>query len=345
MNDQEIENFFSKMQQEKLSSKERSEMREALQLRIKGYQPSLKVYRFASLRIRQFAYVTMAVLLVLGVSVASAAEFSLPGDSLYSLKVSVIEPVREGLSLSLESKAKKEAEFAQKRLAEAAELEAKGKLSLEVKDWLFDQAAERVRGFEDRIAQAGASVDEEQAAELASHLEAALNAQVLLIGNEASSTATSSQAAVERLKISAHEVSKLRVRAEERIANRSPEELKAVSEIQLKHAEKEYQNAERAFKDHPRITGKVAADAIHNLDAAKAILEEGRAGLQSGSYKEAIPKLLEAGRGAQGAQILINAAPDQTESTSTPERGSKGLDERDEVPSELDGSKGLDISL
>ncbi len=69
----------------------------------------------------------LAVLLVWG-GVGAAAQDSLPGDSLYPLKINVMEPARQSLALSSHAKARVAADLAGERLQEAATLAVRGSL-------------------------------------------------------------------------------------------------------------------------------------------------------------------------------------------------------------------------
>lgn len=78
---------------------------------------------------RFYAGALAALLLVLGGTQASlAAEGALPGDILYPIKVAVNEPLALTLSFASERKAELAAEFAARRLDEAARLSATGEL-------------------------------------------------------------------------------------------------------------------------------------------------------------------------------------------------------------------------
>jgi predicted phage tail protein len=82
------------------------------------------------------ASILLALLLATGGGTAYAAEHALPGDTLYPIKVSVNEPVREALILNAENKADWILQRAERRLDEMSELAAAGKLTLPVADKL-----------------------------------------------------------------------------------------------------------------------------------------------------------------------------------------------------------------
>lgn len=88
-------------------------------------------------------YIPIAIVLGLLFSgtASYAAEGSMPGDLLYPVKVGVNEKVGDALALSSESKAKLQAEFAERRLAEATNLAVDNKLTADVRAKLSDDFA------------------------------------------------------------------------------------------------------------------------------------------------------------------------------------------------------------
>jgi len=295
MSEEELHNLFAKMKKEALSPQERTEMREVLRMRINGYVPTYNPNRFVLYFTRfrrEFVYVTALVLVFAGAGVSYAASAALPGDSFYKIKIAVIEPLQESLTFSKEGKAAQEARFAERRLSEVASLAVKGKLNTEVRDWLYTQAAERADAFELKLKEAGSSVDTEKAVELASHLEASLDAHANLIEGEMSSSSQS----VRKLRESVVTVSRVRSVAEHEINNGSDVQVKAVSKKQLQNAERQYNQARSVLGHAKVLSGNIASGTTLNLDSARAALDEGRKDIEAGSYRKAIPKLLEAGR-------------------------------------------------
>jgi hypothetical protein len=81
--------------------------------------------------LRRPASIALTAVLVLTLSssgIAYAAEGALPGDTLYPIKVAVVEPVRLALAASPEASAALQMKFAERRVDEAATLASKGKL-------------------------------------------------------------------------------------------------------------------------------------------------------------------------------------------------------------------------
>jgi hypothetical protein len=73
--------------------------------------------------------VAALILMLAGGGVAFAAEATLPGDTLYPVKVELTEPLRDSLAFSASTKAYLEELKIQRRLKEAAKLAAEGRLT------------------------------------------------------------------------------------------------------------------------------------------------------------------------------------------------------------------------
>ena len=103
------------------------------------------VFSFQFVRARALA--AMAVLVVfVGSSTAYAAQGTLPGDLLYPVKIHITEPVEVALAKTPEARANVEAGLAKRRVAEAQQLEADGRLDIVVSEEIeknFDKHAAR----------------------------------------------------------------------------------------------------------------------------------------------------------------------------------------------------------
>lgn len=86
-----------------------------------------------------FAATLVAILTVSTAGTAYAANNALPGDFLYPIKVHVHEKLRTHLSFSTESKAKWETKRAKRRMQEAQQLQAEGKLTTDISSELSAQ--------------------------------------------------------------------------------------------------------------------------------------------------------------------------------------------------------------
>lgn len=114
----------------------------------KGFQKAASAW-FSYVKKRQFVPALMTAIVFLFTGGASVlAEQSLPGDSLYAIKVNVNEPIREFTTVGGEAKAKLAVETTERRLQEATVLSAQGKLDESNKQILqaqFTRNASQVR--------------------------------------------------------------------------------------------------------------------------------------------------------------------------------------------------------
>jgi hypothetical protein len=135
MNESNFENLITKAGETPgLSGAERAQMHAALRVHIARNplrsMPSPYQRLFVALRRPAFALVALVLMLgAAGGGVAYAAEGSLPGDALYSVKVALVEPVQTALIFSPSAKAGWQMTLAERRINEAATLANQGRLS------------------------------------------------------------------------------------------------------------------------------------------------------------------------------------------------------------------------
>lgn len=92
------------------------------------YAPARSGWLFVHKRIMYVGAAALAVI-ISGTSVAYASLGSVPGDSLYPVKVSVVEPALDLLAFTPEKKAERQADKAIRRLSEAEKLTLDGQLT------------------------------------------------------------------------------------------------------------------------------------------------------------------------------------------------------------------------
>ncbi len=136
------------------------------------------------IRRRQFvpALVASCILLFFGTT-SMLAEESLPGDSLYSFKVSINESVRDLTAVSDEAKAKLAVEMTSRRLQEAAVLSAQGKLDEKSKKILQDKFAKKADEVKNRVASLVSKNNLNAAQEVVVDFESALQAHELILAS------------------------------------------------------------------------------------------------------------------------------------------------------------------
>ncbi|MFM2383986.1 MAG: hypothetical protein RIQ72_558 [Candidatus Parcubacteria bacterium] len=133
---------------------------------------------------RQFvpALVASFVLLFFGTT-SMLAEEALPGDSLYSFKVSVNESVRDLTAVTDEAKAKLAVEMSSRRLEEAAVLSAQGKLDEKSKKILQDQFVKKADEVKNRVASLVSKNNLSAAQEVVVDFESALQTHELILAS------------------------------------------------------------------------------------------------------------------------------------------------------------------
>lgn len=121
-----------------------------------------------------FIAIALIIAAALGGGAATAAQGSLPGDALWGFKVNVNERVETALSFSEEAKANADLRAIEARLKEAAELNAKGRLSADVRAQIEDNFDARVESVESHIERLQAQGDFAAAADVAARFQATI---------------------------------------------------------------------------------------------------------------------------------------------------------------------------
>jgi hypothetical protein len=116
------------------------------------------------------------VILVSGTGVSYAAEDSLPGQPLYAVKVSVVEPIQGALITQPVAKAQWENTLASRRLDEASKLAAQNNLGTTTQEYLAQAANEHIALAQADASQLSASGNIDGALTVQSDLEAKLSA-------------------------------------------------------------------------------------------------------------------------------------------------------------------------
>lgn len=100
--------------------------------------------------VSNIGYITAAAFVVclVGVNTLFAVEKSLPGDSLYSLKVDVIEPLKYTMAIGPVAKANVEVDNVVNRLKEAEALESQGRLSTSSGEDLVSRLETHAKSFD-----------------------------------------------------------------------------------------------------------------------------------------------------------------------------------------------------
>ena len=135
--DNNMEHFTKKLNKgftsTRLTSGERTSMRARVLAHMEAHPAESKspyfFYSFQFTSTARYALAGFLVLVLTGASTTSAAQGALPGDLLYPIKISVNERVELAFATTQGEKAQVEVRLAERRVAEAQELEAEGRLN------------------------------------------------------------------------------------------------------------------------------------------------------------------------------------------------------------------------
>ncbi len=254
-------------------------------------------------------FIILALLLG-GGGVSLEAQKAVPGDALYSWKTHVNESVGGALAIGAEAKAEHESAVAEERLKEAEELEAKGDISADAKAELeanFKDFADRIAA---RAAELQADGKADQALDLTSRFETALQAHADILAKLAAKNGSTDNDAASLLSDileKGRDITKARVEAEAKVSTDVSGDFKASAEGKIGAAQNKIDEVQKFIddkKDELGVTATAAAEA--GLQAAKDALARAK-DLVSTKSGEAFVLAAGAERLAQQAKLLGEA--------------------------------------
>ncbi len=127
------------------------------------------------------AFTALAGILVFSVSVASAAEKSLPGEYLYPVKTKITEPMQKILSVGSEQKADLAVKFVNKRLKEFGTISVKKEASPELKKEIQTELSSQIKEAKKEIQKLTEENDTSEAAGAANELQSILSAHSIVL--------------------------------------------------------------------------------------------------------------------------------------------------------------------
>lgn len=319
-----LKGIFQKTHDVRLSAEERTQQRDVLLSHIQsgeriedtpGRIPQQRSFVVYAVNMVTALYkkpmTTLALTLVIAIAAGSgttlAAENSLPGDTLYPVKVNVTENVRSVLAFSNEAEAELAVELAERRIQEAEQLTAEGTLSSEAKTMLELNFDLHNRKLEKNIQELEEQGKADVAARLAAHYEATLNAhdRILVFLTTRENVEAQNFAAKIRTHIAA--AKNLRVEAEEKTGAQTNAQSAAEGRLQATQNKIEQTERFMATKED-KVSAEAKTQAEANVADAKEVMAEGQAALEAGNYNEAFLKFQEAHRIAQESHVSINVS-------------------------------------
>lgn len=257
-------------------------------------------------------YATLAIILTLlaGSGTAFAAENTLPGDSLYGVKVHVNEQVRSALALSSESQADWDAKVAERRLDEVAKLAASGELKADAEAQIqarFEAQTEKIRNHIEDLKEEG---NVEAAANLSTRLQTALelHQEILTkIQSDSGTTKEDIKPLLNNLKDEVKEINKIRLQIEDDVHTSTGTSARSAAEGRMK-ASLHHIDEVRDYLENKNLTA--SSSAMIKLDAAVKVQAEGKAALDAGDYSKAFVLFGTAQSIAQEAKLMAHVQTD-----------------------------------
>lgn len=295
----------------------------------------------------------MPIILIIAVVAAGgvgvAAENSLPGDALHTIKVNVNEELRGALTFSAEGKANWEARRAERRLEEFEELSAKGRITADAAAQIkqnFEEHADRVQS---RVETFEARSDFKAAADVTANFETSLRAHEQVIAR-ITATEAETQSGINavlssvRARISSN--AEARTQAEIRVASGEGPEVEAAARGALVAAENKIAEAQGFIERvKAQLSAQASAEAEAKLQAAANMVVQGKAKLDAKAYGEAFLFFQQAIRFAQEAQMTAQIRVDVSAQVQVGGNVEVGTTSRSESGAGAEGQVEIRIGL
>lgn len=258
-------------------------------------------------------FAIIVIVALAGGGTSLAAENALPGDILYPVKIHVNEEVRAAFALNSEARAQWDAERAERRLDEAAELANEDRISAETRADLEHRFEAHANQAEAEFAEIKAGGKIMAAADLASRFEARLKIHEALFDRleEKSSDKVDVEIGLLKDKVQTEldDVDEARADAEEKIESTDHgAEVKAAAEGKVDAAENVIDSAKSYIENKKEKLGaQTTADAEARLQVAEDLVAQAKAKISAGAYGEAFNLANQAIRVAQEARGLVEA--------------------------------------
>lgn len=249
-----------------------------------------------------------AVLVAFGGGTAAAAENTLPGDWLYSMKVKVNEEVRSALSLTSEAKVAWDARRAERRLEEVEKLSEQGKLTTSTAQMLankFKKFSEKTEARLQKLQDNG-KLSAEQVDRLKENFEVALEAHNTVL--ERAQDREKLKSVVDSLKVQASSTIRQRLNKEQKLVEENTTStLKNVAENRKNAANNKIAEVEKFIENNKdKVGAGNLAEAVKKIGEAKATVAAGDSLFNEGKYAGAIEKYSKAHRQAQEAKKYLS---------------------------------------
>lgn len=255
--------------------------------------------------------IALVIILLLGGGTSAAAETSLPGDLLYTVKINVNENIRSMLAVSAESQARWDTRRVEKRVEEAEKLAEENRLDEKNTLELQANLDAHVKDLENNVAKLSDKKDFNAAADVNSDFGASLDAhQEILVRLEERNSDLAAKLRPILLKVRAYSDSaeKSRIEVESKISASGSAEVQTAAEGKMKAAQNKIDEVAKFLEQKKSsVTADVYASASTKLESAKKMMIEGNAYISNKDYASAFSSFQKASRGAQESKSIITA--------------------------------------
>lgn len=255
--------------------------------------------------------IALLIALFLGGGAAYAAEGTLPGDTLYPVKVHINEEVRGWVSLSDSTRAEWETRRAERRLEEAEELAAEARFDADTRAIIETNFEEHARRVRERV-QKFESRDPEKVAEIAANFETALGAHARILESIGLGRGGDVEAEVEklllRIRVEEDGAKEGKDEAEIKIRVRTGANIEAAAIGKARAAKNKIEEVKKFVeRNKAEIGADARARAEARLKATETLYAEGQAKLDAKVFGEAFILFQRAQSTAQEVKLLLEA--------------------------------------
>lgn len=244
--------------------------------------------------------------------ISMAADSALPGDVLYPVKVNFNEQAEAALQFSGDSRARFEVGRLEKRLEEATQLAASGRLSAALKASVSDRINAQLTLTQQAAAALGDNGAHDAALDVHSQIESDLvaNAAVLAsIINNSGSTVSGVKGLLQDVSDAEHAVAQVRLKKERNAASAPKLTQQSQAEHNMQLAMARIQDAETFLNaNRSGADSHIMMQSDARLTFAKRMFSNARTQIDSKDYELAIKSTGEALRAAMEAKTMLRIA-------------------------------------
>ena len=197
------------------------------------------------------AFVSMILVFILGGSVVVEAENSLPGSTLYSMKINITEPIRGMIKIQPEDKVEWQAEKVARRIEEAEILAVQNKLDDKKREKIEKLFEKSISDFDNSIKDIATSSTKERVKEIESNFNNRMSAHSKVVERVDEDNNQKNTSELKIFERNVKSVLEKDTKKEKRIKNKDEgEEIEKIVEKRLKELEKEREKSEKKKEEN-----------------------------------------------------------------------------------------------